>query len=154
MTFKQYLEAFQAEGKPGIYGQVYKVTLADDTFLHFTLGSRATQIIAAKKLLMNPPFQKFGTDSVDAISGTYGRLVPSVQLTHIKPPPNDIVVCVVFQTNVKPYAAYPEEVKWNCDVPLLNAKVTSVTGATRMLQQPNDFRKTLKDNDEYQLRYV
>lgn len=154
MTFRQFLESFEAEPEEGFYGRVYRVPLASDSFLHFTLGSRAKQIMASRRLMIKPPYQKFGTDSVDAISANYGKFVPGVQLTHIQVPPNDILVCLQFQTNVKPYAAYPEEVKWNADVPLMNARVTSVQGAKQILQQPNPFRSQIKPDEEYELRYV
>ena len=128
----------------------FDVSLADDTFIHFTPQSRAEQIIKSGILSMNPPFPKFGTDAVDAISVNYGRFVPGTQITHIKLNPSDNLVAILFKTNIPPYAGYPEEIKWDRDVTLLQAKIISQGAARQMLL---NNRKKFKGIDDYEIRY-
>ncbi len=146
MKFRLWLES-----EEGMYGKIVSVSLASDSFLHFTPMSRARQIMESGKFLMNPPYKKFGTDTVDAISVNYGRYVPGVQLSHTKTTPNDPIVAVHFKTNVLPYAGYPEEVKWNQDVSLMNASIISTQEAQKMLQHPSAFRQQAAD--DYELDY-
>lgn len=122
------------------------ISIKRDAFIHFTTLSRAKRILESGKLLMRPPYKKFGTDSVDAISIKYGQLVPGTQITHIKTDANDPVVAVWFRTNVLPYAAYPEEVKWNKDVPLFSAKIIQKEYAEKMLRPMSQ--------DDYEIEYV
>lgn len=128
MKFSSWYESF--------YGSTVSAVLADDEFLHFTTMSRAKEIIQSGKLLMEPPYKKFGTDTVDAVSVKNGIWLPSVQFIHTKTNNNDPIVAVLFKTNTHPYAAYPEEVKWNTDVPLINAKIISKDQAQRLLKPP------------------
>lgn len=112
----------------------YTLLVSQDSFLHFTKKSRATEILKSGFLSMNPPYPKFGTDSVDAVSVTHGQWVPGVQFTHIKATKEDPVVAIWFKTNVPPYAGYPEEVKWNKDVPLMTPKIIPADKAKGMLK--------------------
>lgn len=130
MDFRLWCESF--------YGNVVNAALADDEFLHFTPLSRAKQILQSGKLLMNPPYKKFGTDSVDAVSVRHGQFNPGVQFTHTPTTPDDPIVAIHFKTKILPYAAYPEEVKWNTDVPLLNATIINKAQAQKMLKPPKD----------------
>lgn len=137
MDFRTWCESF--------YGNTVDAVLAEDEFLHFTPMSRAKQILQSSKLLMNPPYKKFGTDSVDAVSVRHGQFNPGVQFTHIKTTPNDPVVAVLFKTNLLPYAAYPEEVKWNTDVPLITPRIITKAQAQTMLKPT--------DNQDYEIKY-
>jgi hypothetical protein len=137
MNFRIWCESF--------YGNTVDATLADDEFIHFTTASRAKQILQNGKLLMEPPYKKFGTDTVDAISLRHGMFNPGVQFTHIKITPDDPLVAILFKTNLKPYAAYPEEVKWNVDVPLINAKIISKNQAQSLLKPAIE--------QDYEIRY-
>jgi hypothetical protein len=122
------------------------ISVAEDQFLHFTTESRADQILSDGVLKMNPPYPKFGTDSVDAISVTYGQWVPGTQVTHVKATDRDPLVAILFKTNVVPYAGYPEEVKWNRDVKLIDPQIIPIQKARAMLTY-----KT-KD-DDYEIHY-
>jgi hypothetical protein len=62
---------------------VYYQDLRNETFIHFTTGVRAFKIKRSGKLLMDPPYKKFGTDTVDAVSLTHGKYIPGVQTDHI-----------------------------------------------------------------------
>lgn len=105
------------------WGKVFKMPLSKERFIHFTPLERAVEIIESGKLLMNPPYEKFGTDTVDAVSLTYGSWVPKVQTNHI----DDNLVnkkdlaAVMFKTNILPKDGYREEVKWEEDVPLIDS---------------------------------
>jgi hypothetical protein len=112
--------------------------LANDEFLHFTPMSRARQILQSGKLSMEPPYKKFGTDTVDAVSVRHGTWLPSVQFIHTQTTPNDPIVAILFKTNVLPYAAYPEEVKWNIDVPLISPRIISKIQARGLLKPSTD----------------
>jgi hypothetical protein len=128
-------------------GTVYKGDVRKDTFVHFTPASRAEQIVKSKKLLMRPPYEKFGTDNVAAISLSYGAYVPGTQTTHIKT--KEPLVAILFKTSAKPYAAYVEEVLWNRDVPLQNAKIIPAAKAISMLRNPPE-----QITDDDQVRYA
>lgn len=118
-----------------MFGKSYLGDVSRDTFIHFTPKSRAEQIVKAGRLLMKPPYDKFGTDTVDAVSLTYGSYVPGVQVTHTKTTPGDPMVAVVFKTAVKPTVGYSEEVKWNRDVPFRGrAKIVPLNRAVSMLR--------------------
>ena len=104
--------------------------VTQDQFIHFTTRERAEQILKDNKLLMDPPYDKFGIDAVTAISTTYGTAVPGVQLTHIEGNP----VAVLFQTTTTPQVGYVEEVVWKEDVNLINPKIISVHEALNMLK--------------------
>lgn len=58
--------------------------ISDEYFVHFTTEDRARQILKSGKLLIKPPYEKFGTDTVDAVSTMLGVYVPNVQTKHIK----------------------------------------------------------------------
>jgi hypothetical protein len=105
-----------------------------DRFIHFTSDSRAAQILKSGKLLMHPPHDKFGTDSVDSISLVYGKLVPGVQYSHIKLGPNESIVGVAFHTDTVPYIGYVEEVKWQQDVHLKSASIVSFGQAQSLVR--------------------
>jgi len=135
MNFKTWLESITRV-----------LSVSDDSFLHFTTESRAEEIVSSGVLKMNPPHQKFGTDTVDAISVTYGQWVPGTQITHIKTTDKNPLVAVWFKTDVVPYAAYPEEVKWNKDVNLIQPKIVGVQKARAMLTYRTD-------EEDYEIRY-
>ncbi len=105
-----------------------------DRFLHFTTDQRAEQIIKSGKLLMRPPHEKFGTDSVDSVSLVYGKLVPGVQYTHIKLQPGEKIVGVVFETDTVPKVGFVEEVKWSQDVHLKNASIVNFGQAQSLVR--------------------
>lgn len=53
----------------------YQMPLKKDRFIHFTAEARARQILDDGVLSMNPPYKKFGTDTVDAVSVKRNRNV-------------------------------------------------------------------------------
>lgn len=132
MNFKEWLEKFK------------EMNLKDDYFIHFTPLYRAKQILKDKKLLLRPPYKKFGTDYVNAVSTTYGRHVPEVQTTHIKEQP---IVAILFQTDTMPDRGYPEEVTWEQDVILKNPKIISKGAAVNMLAP---YRE---NSEDYEIKY-
>lgn len=111
-------------------GRIFTMPLRDDTFIHFTPSDRALEILKSKKLLMDPPYKKFGIDAVNAISTTYGKFVPGVQTTHIK---DNNIVGILFSTNTVPTRGYVEEVVWKQDVTLNNPKLLPLSRAVAML---------------------
>lgn len=130
-------------GKENFYGTIYKMVLSKDRFVHFTTKERAEQILASGKLLMRPPYEKFGADHVAAVSTVWGSYVPGVQTTHIK----GATVAVLFKTRLKPDAAFPEEVTWKKDVPLTHVKIVSTSEGIRMLKNADS------PDDDFQVVY-
>ena len=114
------------------YKDVYYQDASDDVYVHFTTPERAKQILEVGKLLMNPPYRKFGTDTVNAVSSTYGMHKPTVQHTHHG---EDEVVAIVFKTDTIPKIGFPEEVVWKSDVNLINPKVVSHDAGANMLDK-------------------
>lgn len=106
----------------GLGGQLYYMPLSQDTFVHFTPMKRASEVLAAGKLLMRPPYKKMGIDAVAAVSTVWGWSTPNVQTSHIKPGEGPIAA-IVFKTTAKPDSGNVEEVLWHRDVPLVGAHV-------------------------------
>lgn len=115
-------------------GPIYRTDVSKDQFVHFTTRSRAEQISRSGKLLMKPPYPKFGADHVAAVSVKWGSLVPGVQTTHINAPRKDLAA-VLFTTTEKPSWGYPEEVVWHKDVPLKSSKIITVKNALGLLRK-------------------
>ena len=116
--------------------------ISNDVFVHFTTSDRAKQIMESGKLLQRPPYEKFGTDTVDAVSLVYGKDVPGVQRTHIK---SGKLVGVKFKTDTRPTRGWREETKWDQDVRLIDPEVISEEEAVSMLKRTK-FR--LGDQDQ------
>lgn len=114
----------------GKYEDVYYHDVSDDVYVHFTTPERAKQIVDTGKLLMNPPYKKFGTDTVNAVSSTYGIHKPTVQHTHHG---DGKVVAIVFKTDTTPKIGFPEEVVWKTDVNLINPKIVPHDVGVNML---------------------
>jgi len=114
-------------------GAVYLADVNQDEFIHFTTESRAQQIMADGKLLMHPPYKKFGIDAVSAVSIHWGKLVPGVQSTHIKVTPDDPLVAIKFKTSTVPSYGYVEEVIWDRDVILKGAKVIPAAAGVALI---------------------
>ena len=128
---------------------VKTLDISDEYFVHFTTEDRAKQILKSNKLLIKPPYEKFGTDTVDAVSTMLGVYVPNVQTNHIKKEnPLEKIVAVRFQTSVLPVSGYPEEVKWDRDVKLINPKIISEEEAISMLLPKDDER------EDYKIKYT
>lgn len=127
--FMEVAKPLRPVGQTFSGGTAHQMDVAADRFVHFTTRDRAAQILQSGRLLMRPPHPKFGTDSVDAVSLTYGRSLPSVQSNHL---PGDLVA-VVFKTTAPPEVGYAEEVKWHSDVPLLEPQIVSVEEARKLL---------------------
>jgi len=111
-------------------GDYYIMDLNKDTFVHFTYPDRAEQILKSGKLLMNPPYDKFGTDLVSAVSTVWGEFVPGVQTTHNK---KQGLVAVVFKTRTVPLYGHAVEVLWEHDVVLVRPKIVSFAKGKGML---------------------
>jgi len=129
---------------------VYYQDLRNETFIHFTTGVRAFKIKRSGKLLMDPPYKKFGTDTVDAVSLTHGKYVPGVQTAHRKLD-TDRLLAVVFKTDTMPKNGIgcPEEVKWDQDVILKNVKVVRANEAIKSLENNNS-----PDDEDYIITYI
>jgi orotate phosphoribosyltransferase len=131
------------------YGdKFFLMDVRKDRFVHFTPRSRAEQILRDGKLLMRPPYKKFGIDAVGAVSTVWGQFVPGVQTTHIKLEPGDEMVAIVFQTNTVPEYGYPEEVVWKQDVALRNPQVVSASKGQSLIA-----RAPQKLPEDSQVRY-
>lgn len=119
------------------WGTIYEMPISEERFLHFTLLDRAVEILESGKLLMRPPYEKFGTDTVDAVSTTYGKSVPGVQTTHIAKhiKTKEPLAAIVFSTSVLPHGyGFREEVKWTQDVPLIHPELLSFEEGVEMLE--------------------
>lgn len=112
-------------------GHVYTMSVADDRFIHFTTLDRAKEIVQSGKLLMKPPYKKFGIDAVTAVSLIYGENVPGVQTTHSK----GNLVGILFETNTKPQYGHVEEVVWEQDVIIKNHKIVRMNTGVNMLNR-------------------
>lgn len=136
MKFRQWmaeangLELIRDNGGRDVW---YQMDLSQDEFVHFTTMSRAQEILKSGRLMMNPPHDKFGTDTVDAVSLTYGVSIPEVQWTHTKTSDDDPLVAVRFKTNILPQRATAEETKWITDVPLINPQIISKDEAINLI---------------------
>lgn len=121
--------------KPFSADAVYQMDLRKDRFIHFTTQTRALEIISGGKLLMKPPYAKFGPDKIYAVSLVWGRWVPRTQTTHIKD--GSALVGIIFRTPTKPYAGWPEEVIWDRDVVLRGVSlVPAKKGAALIKRTP------------------
>lgn len=112
--------------------KVWFMPIAKDRFVHFTTEPYAQEILKAGKLLQNPPHPKFGTDTVDAVSTVYGRLVPGVQFTHIDKKMK--IVAIVFHTDTLPKYGYVEEVKWEQDVHIKSPSIVSAAEGQSLIR--------------------
>ena len=130
-------------GKESLLGQIYYMPISKDIFVHFTTQDRAEKILASGKLLMRPPYEKFGTDAVNAVSAVWGWFVPRVQTTHL---PNGDHVAIVFKTSLPPRHGYVEEVSWYSDVPLRSPKIVSLSKGISMLKKTPE--RLPDDSDE------
>ena len=108
----------------------YEMPIQEDQFVHFTPEDRAKEIIKSGKLLMRPPYKKFGIDAVAAISTVWGAPVPAVQSDHI----DGNLVAILFKTATIPEYGRTDEVIWEQDVDLINPKIISVSAAMKMLK--------------------
>lgn len=113
----------------------WEMDLDQDHFVHFTSSKRASEILASGKLLYHPPYKKFGIDKIGAISLVWGAYAPGVQTTHIQADKEGGLVAVMFKTDTKPGTSFPEEVLWDRDVVLKQAKVLPVSMAVSLLQR-------------------
>lgn len=114
------------------------MNLSKDVFLHFTSPEQAQQILQDGKLQYNKSGSngRPGANGVFAVSATWGNYVPSVQIHGAN------WVAVKFTTNLAPDYGYAEEVIWHCDVPLLTAKIISLSSAIGELES----HKPLEDD--------
>jgi len=116
-------------------GKIYRADVRRDAFVHFTPRSRARQILESGKLLSEPPHEKMGIAGVQAVSLGYGESVPAVQTTHIRESDADPTVAVVFRTRTTPSHGHSEEVVWDGDVDLADARIVGADEATDMLRR-------------------
>lgn len=130
---------------------VYTMPISEDSFIHFTLKERISEILKSGKLLHHPPYPVFGASGVHAVSTTYGDFVPGTQTTHIG---KGELGAIHFKTSVKPKAGYIEEVYWEEDVPLSSAKEMSYSSAVSMLKKTPEQDKMKEPEDDWQPRYV
>lgn len=117
-------------------GRILYMPSGEDRYIHFTPAARADEIVRAGKLLQRPPYEKFGIDTVAAVSLVWGWLVPRVQLTHIQrhTPVKDIVG-IVFTSSTKPKYGVPEEVIWERDVVLSSMSIVPMQRGIAMLRR-------------------
>jgi len=118
----------------------YLMDVKRDRFIHFTTLERLRGIVQTKKLLMNPPYDKFGIDAVTAVSAIYGESVPGVQTTHNKEP----LAAIFFSTRTIPQYGRVEEVIWDKDVEIKSYKIITMKHGIEML---NNSRMKIDDQD-------
>lgn len=122
-------------------GDVYEMDVRDGAFVHFTTVDRAIEILQDGYLRMDPPYQKFGTDTVNAVSTHHGQYWPGVQTDHI----GDDIAAVLFTTDTVPQYGYAEETVWRSDVRLINPELIDLEEAVRLIDTaPNK----LQDQDQ------
>lgn len=130
----------------------YYMDVSEDTFIHFTLLSRAKSIISLGKIRLENDQKGYGPDGVYAISETFGKWVPSVQLyvTQFNPD-NEPIVALQFKTNDIPAYAYPEEVIWKQDVNIIDPSIISIDEARQKLTSfdEEDFIVTYNKQDAH-----
>lgn len=107
-------------------GDVYKMDVNDDKFIHFTSFSNVDKILSSGRL------NSGGNDfSSFAISTTYGVNSPKVQNTKLKEPQ-----AIIFTTTEAPNGDnFAEEVTWKGGVGLKDAKHISFEEAVSMLNK-------------------
>jgi len=132
-------------GEDQFNNKIFYSNIKDDEFIHFTQPERASQILKDGKLLINPPYEKFGGSSINAISVVFGKSLPGVQTTHIE---SESIVAIIFKTNSIPKVGFVEEVSWDKDVNLINPKIISKEKAISIL---NNTPQTLEDDGSYVL---
>ena len=118
-------------------GRVFKSSdYSKDTYVHFTLLSRAFQIEEAGKILINPPYDTTLDGTVHAVSVTWGSYTPGVQSNNMmsKSTKDDELVAILFQSNTKPEYGYIEEVVWKEDVILINPSIIPASMAEKLLK--------------------
>ena len=132
LAFSQFLLESRLIQIPQSSGDdMYQMDIIQDEFVHFTPKERVQEILAARKLMMRPPYEKFGTDAVNAISLVYGEYTPGVQLTHIEGEAG----AIWFKTNKIPYRGFTEEVIWHEDVNFTQASEISKEDAIARIQR-------------------
>lgn len=113
-------------------GTVWQMDVSKDEFIHFTPVARAQEILESGKLLHRPPYKKFGGDAVYAVSTQWGGFEPRVATTHY----GDVdLVGILFKTSAKPKVGFWEEVSWDRDVPLKQARIVPYSKAVGMLRR-------------------
>ena len=130
-------------------GDHYVMRVRDDEFIHFTPSKHALGIIKSKKLLKDPPYEKFGPDLVYAISLTFGSAFAGVQTTHL-PADSGEIVALRFKTNTVPKIGFSEEVSWDKDVALKNVLLVPMGVAMSMLKM-TPYRL---ENDQKYVKYL
>lgn len=145
-TLNSY-DLMESVGTQTAFGDpLYHQDVNKDSFIHFTTLPRAKEIRETGKLLMNPPHEKFGTDSVDAVSATLGKYVPTVQHTHMGH--LNKLVAILFKTDTVPDYGVPEEVKWHEDVNITDMKIMLGKNAVEILKNNNAPKE-----DDYEISY-
>lgn len=130
----------------GFYGNIYEISdISRESFIHFTGVEPAMQILKSKKILMNPPYQKFGGHAIYAISTRYGEWIPSTQISHIKFP---YVIGILFQTRTIPKVGFPEEVIWEKDIQMTQAKLIPLNVAKTLIQNA-----PFKSKEDFEVHY-
>ena len=127
----------KTEKKNWMGGDIYKMDVNDDQFIHFTSMPNVEKILSSGKL--NSGGNEF---SSFAISTTYGINSPSVQNTKLKEPQ-----AILFTTTEAPTGEnFAEEVTWKGGVRLKDAKHISFDEAVKILDKTPERLPNL-DND-------
>jgi hypothetical protein len=127
---------------------VYKMNINRDEFIHFTRVRYALQIIKEKKIKLDVEgTKKFGAYANFAVSLVYGKYLPSVQTTHIKPP----IIGIIFKTKDIPYIGHSSEVAWEGDINLINPRLINTEEGIRLLN--NTPYKLDTEDDEAVIIY-
>ena len=120
----------------------YVMDVRKDTFIHFTNEAMSEQILSSGKLLENPPFSEVGIAGVQAVSLTYGIFSQSVVGERLQRRSKEygLPVGIVFKTSIPPNYGYVEEVIWERDVLLMDARIVSFEeGKTLLKKRPEDI---------------
>ena len=123
-------------------GDVYKMSVKDDEFIHFTSMPNVEKILSSKQL--NSGGNQY---SSFAVSTTFGEFVPGVQTDR-----EGYTEAILFTTDEKPVDQnYAEEVTWKGGVKFKTAKHISFDEAVSILKNTPE---KLPDSDDDSVVYT
>lgn len=123
----------------GMAYDFYFMRVHKDYYYHYTYKDRADEIIEDGYLRPNFYKDQPGAQGVFAISGSYGQVVTSLQVSGSRKEHMDKIVALKFKTRTEPKYGYPEEVIWDKPVKLIRPEIVSVSEAVSDLERNEDL---------------
>ena len=122
----------------------YFMRVEKDYYYHYTYRDRADEIIEDGHLRPNFYKDQPGAKGVFAISGSYGQVVTSLQVSGSRKEHMDKIVALKFKTRTEPKYGYPEEVIWDKPVKLIRPEIVGVSKAVSDLNRNEDLGENFK----------